>query len=648
MDKSIKLNSNTIIQWIIVQVSIVLIVSACGTSSDIRTQSSPETIEPIKLPTQFPSATVLPSVTTVPSPTVTAFPVGTMLIHQSLINGYSQFELVDLDYETRLQITDANVDHSRPSWTPDGKSIVYQMSSGATSEIHIMSWDGISDKKLSREENAREFVPVVSPDGSQISFFASYPGHWALFLMNIDGGNQHTITDNTVFESIASWSPDSLSIAFTPWHNTMAPPFIASVSSDGKRFRELTTRDVADRDPKYSPGGNMIIFTCYDDSLPQICTMKTDGTGRIALTSKPGGNDNPVWSPDGNEIAFVSWRDSVDPNNCQGGDCNFDVHVMNSDGSNQRRVTDNDAEDWYPAWSNDGAQIAFVSLRDEPRHPAECGDSCNSEIYVMNKDGAEVRRVTNNSVPDWNPIWRPPVSEDSAKARSTETSIPPAVEIGGGRNQIVYWAQADSPVNIYLIGLQGESEVPITLGEGQSAAWSPDGSQVAFVDYTSNDQTEIFIMNADGSDRRQVTKSQNSSRDPAWSPDGEFIAYSRGHLGIFMSDIHGENEHLVVSGDGDYYAPSWSPDGKQIVFLVNQDQLSSTLFTVNRDGSNVRTITGSANWSSYPDWSPDGEWISFSSYRDDNWEIYIMKSDGSDQRRITYDWLQNFEPAWRP
>jgi Tol biopolymer transport system component len=612
-----------------------------------------------------------------------------MLLHQSLTNGYSQFVLVDLDYGTLFQLTNGDMEHSWPSWTPDGRSIVYQLNSGSTSSIHVMTWDGRDDLKLSREEMAREYVPVISPDGTKIAFFASYPGHWALFIMNADGSDPHTITDNTVFESVASWSPDGLSLAFTPWHNTMAPPFIASVGSDGGKYQELTDRDEADRDPVYSPDGELIAFTCYDGMLPQICMMHKDGTGGLRLTSGPGGNDNPTWSSDGTHIAFVSWRDSDDPDYCQDGECNFEVYVMNSDGSEQRNLTDHEAEDWSPSWSIDGSQIAFVSLRDEPRHPSECGDSCNSEIYVMNQDGSNVVRVSDNRVPDWSPVWRPPISAPLL-AIPTATQSQPMVEIGGGRNQIVYWAQSDSSVDIYLVNLQGERENPTVIGEGQSADWSPDGSKIVFVDSVSDEMDELFIMNSDGSGRRQITESESGSWDPAWSPDGDSIAFSRGRSGIYIYELRNDTEQLVLEGDDDYYFPSWSPDGKQIAFLTNRGQLVSTLMVIDRDGSNPRVISGSANWSSPPDWSPDGSWIAygcfeedwqvckiklgsysptilthessngspswstdgqwltFISYRDDNWEVYIMRADGAEQQRITFDWLQNFEPVWRP
>jgi Tol biopolymer transport system component len=666
------------------------VLVSCESTPETPTVNPAITYEPIKLPSHIPTSTKVPTATYTPSPTGTPVKVGAILLYQSLIGGYSHLVISDLDYGTQIQLTDGEIDHTWPSWTPDGHSIVYQQIAGTTSEIRSMNWDGSGDRKLSREADALEYIPVVSPDGTKIAFFASYPGHWALFIMNSDGSNSHPITDNTVFESIASWSPDSSSLLFTPWHNTVTPPFIAGVDSDGRNYRELTDREEADSDPVYSPNGELIAFTCSDGFLPQICLMNKDGSGRLQLTSRPGGNDSPSWSPDGSQIAFVSWRDSDKPNDCQDGDCNFEVYVMNSDGSDQTNLSNDQAEDWYPSWSPDGKQIAFVSLRDEPRHPSTCGNACNSEIYVMNRDGSEVERVTENHVPDWNPLWRPPVSEVPVIAMPTSTQELSLVEIGGGRNQLMYWAQSNTSTDIYLIDLGGMNETPIIIGEGQSADWSPDGNQIVFVDFVSDGVSELFIMNSDGSHRIQITKSELGSWNPAWSPDGNSIAFSRGRNGIYIYDVASEEESLVIEGDEDYYYPAWSPDSNQIAFLSNRGQLISTLMTINIDGSNPRVISGSADWSSPPawspdgswiayscfeedwqvckiklgayspvilthedtnggpSWSPDGEWLSFISYRDENWEVYIMRADGTDQERITSDWLQNFEPVWRP
>jgi len=668
---------------------LALFVSACSITPKTINESFPSETRAVKLPTLIPSPTSAVTLTPIPTPTQMEKPTGSMLLYQTYNNGKGQFHLADIDFGTHYQLASPAGNQSYPSWTPDGRSIVYSLSKGSNSEIHIMAWDGSDDKNLSREKLAQEYLPEISPDGARIAFFATYPGHWALFIMNSDGSDSHPITDNTVYESTVSWSPDSRSLSFTPWHNTATPSFIASVGSDGKDYRELTSRNEVDRDPVYSPDGTLITYNCYEQGIPQICIMKPDGSTRMQLTTGPGGNDGPVWSPDGSQIAFVSWRDSADPDHCRDGDCNFEVYVMGSDGSDQTNVSRNPAEDWDPTWSPDGSRIAFVSLRDEQERPSDCGDSCNSEIYVMARNGENKVRITDNNVPDSNPIWRPHVSTSNESITATPAPEPTSAFIGSGLNQIAFWAQSDTGIDIYLIDLLKDSHKIKTITNGESPSWSPDGSKIVFADQTSLDKSQLFIMNSDGSGRRQITYSQSSSSDPAWSPNGNEIAFTREGR-IYIQDLHSNSERVVLEGPDNYYFPAWSPDAQEIAFLASSGGLISSLNVGTREGLDVHVVAKIAAWNSPPAWSPngdwiaygcymndwqvckinlnsgltlvlteesangspswssDGKWITYSSYRDDNWEVYLMRADGSDQQRITNDWLQNFGPVWRP
>ena len=126
-----------------------------------------------------------------------------------------------------------------------------------------------------------------------------------------------------------------------------------------------------------------IAFSSNREGNSEIYVMDADGGNQRKLTNNPLRDWYPSWSPDGEHIAFASGRDG-----------NFEIYVMDADGGNQRRLTNNPLWDREPSWSPDGKRIAFVSDREE-----------NDEIYVMDADGGNQRRLTNNDRGDRKPAW---------------------------------------------------------------------------------------------------------------------------------------------------------------------------------------------------------------------------------------------------
>jgi Tol biopolymer transport system component len=152
---------------------------------------------------------------------------------------------------------------------------------------------------------------------------------------------------------------------------------------------------------------------------------------------------------------------------------------------------------------------------------------------------------------------------------------------------------------------------------------------------------QLFVMNADGTNRRQITESNADEITPVWSPDGQRIAFVSQHDGnreIYVVDA----DNLGSSGVGlvnltqhpaEDWTPAWSPDGQQLVFSSNR-QGNWEIFFVNADGTNLRQITNDGAGNLSPVWSPDGTAMAFSSKRDGNWEIYTMPAP-DDQGQVT-------------
>jgi Tol biopolymer transport system component len=151
----------------------------------------------------------------------------------------------------------------------------------------------------------------------------------------------------------------------------------------------------------WSPDGKRIAFVSQRDNLfGEIYTMNADGTNVVRLTNTPGASDSPSWSKDGSQLVFSSNRDLFDPATGSVSIVQFEVYVMNADGSGVTRLTNNDQFDGEPVFSPDGRHIAFTSQRD---HPTASGQ----DLYLMDADGANVTRLTSQDADLAGPSWDP-------------------------------------------------------------------------------------------------------------------------------------------------------------------------------------------------------------------------------------------------
>ena len=135
-----------------------------------------------------------------------------------------------------------------------------------------------------------------------------------------------------------------------------------------------------------------IAFGSDRDGNDEIYIINSDGTGLKRLTNNPAWDYHASWSPDGKKIAFNSSRDG-----------NHEIYVMNSDGTEQKNLTNNPATDFFPSWSPDGKKIAFSSEGDVTKVDFSSGEDVNLEIYVINVDGTEQRRLALDGRPSWSP-----------------------------------------------------------------------------------------------------------------------------------------------------------------------------------------------------------------------------------------------------
>ncbi|MFC1937043.1 hypothetical protein ACFLWY_00620 [Chloroflexota bacterium] len=334
---------------------------------------------------------------------------------------------------------------------------------------------------------------------------------------------------------------------------------------------------------------------------------------------QPESEPKPAYpEPDTGKIAFESERDG-----------NPEIYIINADGSNLTRLTNNSFRDESPVLSPDGSKIAFMSA---PQH-------AGAGISLMNADGTNLVKLTDNLSEYDDIVWSP------------------------DGTTILFRAEQDNNIDIYAIDADGSNQNRLTDTPGcdWAPAWSPDGTKIAFTrgcwltDPMPGGSTDIWVMNSDGSNQTKLTTRQTYSEYPYWSPDGNRIVFTGsidGRLQICVINADGTNQTnlsqaLTSAWVADRF-PKWSPDGTKIAFVRDFHSLEhpEELFVMNTDGSNQTRL---ADWPPYYQsfsWSPDGAKIAFVSRCDSNLEIYVANADGSNKFRLTDNPARDYMISW--
>jgi Tol biopolymer transport system component len=294
------------------------------------------------------------------------------------------------------------------------------------------------------------------------------------------------------------------------------------------------------------------------------------------------------------------------------------LYLVNADGSGERVLARNGrGYDWSP----DRRQLAFEAGRFE-------AIDGNVDIFVMNADGSGRRRLTRGPAREAAPHW----SSD------------------GRTISFVRWSRSGGTFAIYEMNADGRRQRRLT-GEldAENAfkpfVWSPDGRRVAF-QRLRDGNSDVWVMNSDGTGLRNLTQSPQSEYPGEWSPDGRKLIVHGSHVFIVNADGSGLRRLRVVGPSG----AAWSPDGHKLAIAGGRD-LGHVIevYVVNADGSGLRRLARhEGKTDPWVAWSPDGSELAFTSGRDGSSDIWVMNPDGGGLRRLTRSPEWDANPVWVP
>ena len=269
-------------------------------------------------------------------------------------------------------------------------------------------------------------------------------------------------------------------------------------------------------------------------------------------------------------------------------------------------------------------QIMFTSKRDG-----------NFEVYVMNADSTEVKRLTDNPKTDYGQNWSP------------------------DGNFILFYSDRNGNEEIWRMNNDGTNLINLTNSPSseRNAAYSPDGKSIVFTSDRDNKSKDLYLMDSDGNNVKRLTYNKIYCESPIWTKDGQHIIFTllvqkdstdRNFNGeIYIVDVNGENQKRLTYKEGFDSGADISSDGKQIAFYGRSEKGFVDIYIMNIDGSEMINITDNEIEDYSPSWSPDNNWISFTSGNSENYDIWKMNVQTKLKVRLTTQPTRDETPYYK-
>jgi TolB protein len=452
-------------------------------------------------------------------------------------------------------------------------------------------------------------------------------------------------------------------------------------NADGSGEHAVTQPGSLNYNPAWSPKGDWIAFTTEREGSADLFRMHPDGSGVERLTDSPAFDDQAAFSPDERQIAFVSTRAAGFAN----------LWILDVATHAARPLTSGHGGDFRPAWSPDGKWIAFSSDResDLPSAKGRWERLQLVDIYVVHPDGSGLKRITAHGgfcgTPKWesdsesvvaycmtaqetwsNRAWDGDTDDtlekiDIASGATTPVKAGPGVKMAPSilpSGDIGYLRQDQSQHGVFY----GDGKHGPTGADVAFPAWSPDGQRLAY---------SRFVLDRSAVPHRLWSRNKDFDLSwtgvlPAYDPSGANLAVTRidgmDSTALLVFDQAGSSRTLLHR-DELILGPQWSPDGKQVVFGIGKfsafldfdvgerkpvDPVNggAQVGIINADGTGFHVITGGPNNNAFPSFSPDGKKIVYRTAGPGEDGLRIMNLSDKSTVKLTSDW-DNF-PIWSP